>query len=705
MKNNKKAPSWPLIIKKEQESFEIMKNQKSKIGSDLIHVGIDFHWHSWENAGNGFDEKEFTSVMSSLKTRFVYITAKCANGWSYYPTKFGIPHPKLKRDFLGERIEILKRLGYTVIAYYCIGLEGAILQQHPDWEQLGWNEPQRDIPDDRDGRADLESPYLNTVALPQIREIIERYQVDGFWLDIFHPDNGNINYSMHGRQSFETRMKRPLLLPDEDPDYPGTWQYFRERGSEIRKTIRDAIKSVSPECLLAINYAYSWREPYHDLSDVDYLSADPCKPTVGNSFETGFFARYAAQTGMDSDIHTTSHTVWGDWDSKDLPFMQREAVISIANGSKFMLWDYHQPDGSVGEACGRKFREIEKFIQARENSFREGDITGDIVILSTIASYEDQKPYIFRDKEVYAHEKRHVPSDDVNSTQGASYLLQYSGRSFILANEDNLARRITDAKLIILPKQTVIPQETAKLLEKFVRNGGALILVGAMPENIAAWTGMKSETPFPLKLSYFKLPGKDDETICCLGDFAPVSDESGSAETVVSYYKPEYYDDVVKDGKEYYRGFSPAGKISQPGALKKRIGKGTVILCGGNLFQGYLELPSIQLIRMMDHLLEQCNYAPRINIEPELGLEVIERVSSGKHIIHIINLLESNNFPAMASYLPPVKDVKITFFPERKPEKILLVPDGTTLEYSWRDNKIEFSLPVVEIHKAVEIHY
>ncbi len=686
----------------------IMKKQQKQRVADLIHVGIDFHWHSWEEAGRNFDAAEFKKRMEALDTRFVYITAKCANGWSYYPTEIGIQHPRLENDFLGQRITILKELGYTIIAYYCIGLEGAILQQHPEWEQLGWHEAPRDIPDDRDGRADLESPYFTTIALPQIREIVKRYQVDGVWLDIFHPDNGNINYSMHSRMAFEARMKRPLRLPEQDPDYLGTWRYFRERGSEIRKIIRDTIKGVSPKCLLAINYAYSWREPYHDLSDVDYLSADPCKPTVGNSFETGFFARYAAQSGIDSDIHTTSHTVWGDWDSKGLTFMQREAVISIANGSKYMLWDYHRPDGTVGDACGRKLREIEKFIHDRENTFREGEITGDIVVLSTIASYENQKPYIFRDKEVYAHEGRHIPSDDVTSTQGASYLLQYSGRSFILANEDNISRRIADAKLIILPKQSVVPRDTSELLEKFVRNGGSLILVGAMPESIAAWTGMKSEAPLPLNLSYFKLSGNNicnDESICCFGDFASVCDEIGGAEVVVNYYKPEYYDEIVKNGKKYYRGFNPAGKISTPGALKKNIGKGTVVLCGGNFFQGYLERPSIQLIGMMNHLLEQCNYLSRINIEPGLGLEVIERVSLDKHIIHIINLLESNNFPAMGSYLPPVKDVKISFSTDRKPEKIILVPDGTILNYSWRNRKIEFSIPVVEIHKAVEIHY
>ncbi len=685
-----------------------MKNSKDKKDPNLVHVGIDFHWHSWEDAGKNFNEDEFRAEMTSLTTRFVYITAKCANGWSYYPTKYGISHPNLAGDYFGRRLKILREIGYTVIAYYCIGLEGPVLQKHPEWQLYRRSEDfKENIPDDSILMANLESPYFEELALPQIGEIIRRYGVAGIWLDIFHPDNGNINYTAWSKRNFEAAMHRPLLPPDEDPNYLETWRYFRERGSEFRKKIRDEIKSVSPECRLAINYAYSCREPYLDFSDVDYLSADPCKPSVGNSFETGFFARYAAQTGLDADIHTTSCATWGEWDLKGLPFMQREAAISIANGAKYMLWEYHNPDGSLNPARMGKVRKVEKFIADREESFRTGEITGDIVVLSTVAAYEDQKPGVFRDREVYESENRHVPSCCVESAYGASFLLQYSGRSFVFANEDNLSGKLENASVVILPKQTVIPPDIAAQLKEFVENGGKLIAVGAMPETVASWSGLTCESPLPLNLSYYKLPVMDNdyngEMICCFSDFAPVSGDGAKA--VAEYFHPAYFDAVVTRKKEYMRGFSPAGKESCPAALQKNIGKGCVILCGGNLFEGYFRRGSALLIRMLDHLLESCNYLPRVKTVPNRGIEIVERTAPGKHIIHFINQLEANNFPAMAAYLPPVANLEISVAARKEPRKILLIPDMTNLEFSRQNGAINFTIPRLDIHKAVEINY
>jgi len=689
-----------------------MEKHNKGIGDSLFRLGIDFHWHSWEKVGERFDPEQFKDAMESVKTRFVILMAKCELGWTYYPTKIGIPHPKLKYDYFGTRVKILKNLGYKVIAYYCIGEEGKILQEHPDWKFVQWGILPSLCSDEDSQFTSCESPYLDKIVLPQLSEIISGYPVDGIWLDIYIPGYGVIDFNPVSAKRFKKRMGRPLTDPAKDPNLTETWKYFRKRGMEILKQIYDYIHNLREDVLLAANHMYTPRTPYLKTQYVDYLSADPTTPSCGNSFQIGWMARFFAQTGLDAEIHGTSYRQWGEWDHKEVSFMQRETAISLASGANYVLWENHYPTGAIDNARWERVKKVEKFIEDRRECFTLGYPIGDILVLCTVASYENEacNPHSIR----IAEGPKLPPNLDgrivlpmpecITSAYGASALLQNSARSFVLSHEGYFEKQIKYANVIVLPRQRYISEQISEKVKKFVNNGGILLVFGSMPENLSNWTKLYTSAPDPIYPGYVRQARKinsyfKEETVCVRGEFFPIK---GEGACILNYIRPDAYY-AIKKGKIYRWGFSAPGYEEIPACLLKKVGKGTVVLCGIDIFQSYYKIPTALVIDIMDYVLLACGYKPRIETSPKRGLEVVERTDGNRYIVHFINLLESNNNPATAVYLPPLRDIEVKISCSSPPKEIYLYPDRKKVKFTWKDGYIKLKLDKIDIHCALEI--
>jgi alpha-L-fucosidase len=157
-------------------------------------IHLDFHTPGdTPDVGAHFDGAAFASTFAQAHVESVNIFAKCHHGYSYYPTSVGTVHPGLGRDLLGEQIEALHAAGIRAPIYVSIGWDDLAGQLHPEWiittregqtlmrpplsdhsplqEQVGWS------------WMDAASGYGDYVC-DQVRELCEKYDVDGFWFDI-----------------------------------------------------------------------------------------------------------------------------------------------------------------------------------------------------------------------------------------------------------------------------------------------------------------------------------------------------------------------------------------------------------------------------------------------------------------------------------------------------------------------------------------
>ena len=147
---------------------------------------IDAHFGNFKEIYRNFDAEACAQIFDEIGVQMVSYFSKCWAGYSYYPTKIGIEHPGLERDFTGELTKALKKRGIRTIVYFMLGIERYHYKEHPDWIR---NTESKELTfDDFSGKNGLmmcfRSPYVDQIGLPQMKEIVQLYDVDGFFIDI-----------------------------------------------------------------------------------------------------------------------------------------------------------------------------------------------------------------------------------------------------------------------------------------------------------------------------------------------------------------------------------------------------------------------------------------------------------------------------------------------------------------------------------------
>ncbi|MDX9981519.1 MAG: beta-galactosidase, partial [Lentisphaeria bacterium] len=97
-------------------------------------IHLDFHTSEHlPEIGGRFRKEQFQQALQLGRVNLINIFAKCHHGWSYYPTKIGIPHPQLACDLLGGQIEACHEIGVKCPVYYTMGWSANDAETHPDW--------------------------------------------------------------------------------------------------------------------------------------------------------------------------------------------------------------------------------------------------------------------------------------------------------------------------------------------------------------------------------------------------------------------------------------------------------------------------------------------------------------------------------------------------------------------------------------------
>ena len=152
------------------------------------HVHLDFHTSPHiPDVGAEFDARAFARTMKAAHVDAVNVFAKCHHGMCYWPAKTGTPHPALRgRDLLGEQIEALHREGIRCPVYFTVGWDEESARLHPAWRQI-----RADGTNARAGThpgawwfMNFIHPEYQDFMEAQVREIVSRHKVDGFWYDI-----------------------------------------------------------------------------------------------------------------------------------------------------------------------------------------------------------------------------------------------------------------------------------------------------------------------------------------------------------------------------------------------------------------------------------------------------------------------------------------------------------------------------------------
>lgn len=151
---------------------------------ELMRVHISWLTPAWIKNRDRFDAKVWVDSFRGAGIENVLFYSKFHDGYCTWPSKYRETAPE--RDFVGEITKEATKSGLGVSLYHSVGPDRWSAEEHPEWACL-----------DQEGNiafdtiAEVNFPYgcpnsgYRELLLGQIKELVENYDITGFWLDVF----------------------------------------------------------------------------------------------------------------------------------------------------------------------------------------------------------------------------------------------------------------------------------------------------------------------------------------------------------------------------------------------------------------------------------------------------------------------------------------------------------------------------------------
>lgn len=257
-----------------------------------------------------FDAEGLVQEAKRAGMKYIALTAKHHDGFALWDSKvsdFDLGATPCRRDILGELAAACRKHGIKLGFYY---------SHWQDWESPGGAKPYwKPQPTDAQFEA-----YWKGKSLPQVAELIERYDPDLFWFDTWND---------------EARAAITVARRDE---------------------LIQLIRTRSPRCLINGRIA-----SYNPGNDVDFL-------------EMGDNAFPAEWPGKPWQSPATMQHSWG-WHAKDYNWKPTGAMIRLltqcaALGGNYLLNIGPKADGSLPAPAVRRLRELGGWMAANGDSVK-----------------------------------------------------------------------------------------------------------------------------------------------------------------------------------------------------------------------------------------------------------------------------------------------------------------------------------------------
>ena len=662
----------------------------------------------------GFDAEATAQVFDEIGVQMVSYQAK--SRYSYYPTKIGVPDPTIDRDCFGELTRALKKRGIKSIAYYHIQRERKFQKSHPDWV---FNEdPSVTIAKDADKRETvsmcLNSPYVKEVVIPQLKEIVNLYDVDGFFIDIvLQPFLSNNCYCKYCRELFAKEAGGEIPLDDSDPRAFAYRKWSNMHFEAVMEKYYRALSEIKPEITFLNNHCWINRYPVTPPSYVMHVTWDTPTPNTGlYSWNFSFQARYLATLNdVLPDITWSCMNVsslgWGDYELRETEAFLQECAIMLAGCGRTYPSYNPYPTGNPAPALMEAFGEVNKRTIALEPFVKDCKPVKDVAILHSADSVWSRVPM-----------KPHVgwtPSHAYHPVAGAHKAMIEGHVQIGLTNSEVFLKTINDYNAIILPTQRILSDQECEAIRRFVRNGGALIATGETgmrdTENkhlsdfsIADVLGVKYMGTSETSISYLRMESKIDEfgipayDIPVVGKYVMV--KPTTAKTLV---------EIVPPYKEIKRGTPPPAEISEgPGITINSYGKGKAVYCASELFAGYyikdtpvlrkLALWMLNLVYPIGSRTVSCENTP-------INVELFYNQRGNERFVHLVNYSGDKREVgvAHAQDFPIIHGIMVKVRLKKRPTSITAVPGGKKVSFTYRNGLATFNVEPLEIHDVYRI--
>lgn len=631
-------------------------------------IHLDLHPSDRDrDLGRDLTEEMVERFLQRVRPDFVQYDCKGHAGFLGYSSRVSRSAP-IVQDSLAIWRKVTARHGVPLYIHFSGVWDSLAVREHPEWARRG-----------PDGKPDPRltstfGPYVDARMIPQLKEVIARYDLDGAWIDgecwAVAPDYGRAVQKAF-RQA--TGIRR---LP-KGPRDKG-WQEFLEfNRAQFRRYVRHYVEQIHafrPGFQIASNWLYTTYVPERPEIPVDFLSGD----YLGNASISAarLEARYLAQTGKPWDLMAWGFTVvrGDDMGQVHKPAAQicQEAAVVLAQGGGFQI--YYQPTraGWIDERHIEVMGRVADFCRARQALCRAGAGVPQIgLVFSTHSLYRTGKR-MFGGWGSAVHPARGLLDALIENQYAVEVLPEWK-----------LAEAASRYPLLVLPDWPDIGDGVRRTLLEYLGQGGRLLVAGAENAALFAEAAGVALRGRPARGAAY-IPG--DEVFANVhGLWQEV--EATEAEVI----------------EVRYPSFAERGP-AQCAATLRRTGAGGIVLFCGPLGEAFARTHAPAIRRLVRRLTARL-FTPVVSVDGPPTVEVVLRRDGERWFVHLLNstaMQVAGDYVAV-DFIPPVGPLRLRVCLPRAPRRVRVEPEGVDPDGRWRGGVWEAQIPRLDLYSIVTI--
>lgn len=663
----------------------IMFSDKSTIRPgwhDKVLFGLHYDLHANANdieLGAGLTHEHLKAELEKVRPDWVQCDCKGHPGYTSWPTEIGSTSPGVVKDSLRIYRDVTREFGIPLVMHYSGVIDNRAVELHPEWRYTS-----------RDGVINSEewretgatcslSAYTDQLMIPQMLEIVQKYDVDGFWID---GDcwGAKFCYCEKCKEAFKhkTGIKQPPMQ-SSDPHWLDWAAFHRKIFEDHVARYAEAIHAFKPTCTVCSNWMYSICHPSIVDVPVDYISGD--LPYYWVSSNAVLESRFIASRGMSWDL-----MAWGfmsmekemaGWIFKSSAQLCQEAALVISQGGGISIYDLPNRNGSLISWHQDIMAEVADFVRARKEWVQNSRSIPQVALLHSAAHYYGANGEFLM--EMWSPTRQPI--------SGALDCLLEDHYHVDVLNESDLIESIFSYPLVVIAEQTNPSQDLLDVLSNYVEAGGKLLISGV---NTSSDYGILSgtEADGDPENGHFYLE-IDAQTTTIKGPWQPVKLKGATSLLSV------------------LTSVDPAkGQSDAPAITINRIGKGMVICIHNQYFTHYSQTHYPRSRKLVRSLIETLLPDFIVDIEAPAKLQIVLRRQGTSVIVHMINTGSGHPLSptqGMIEEVDPIDNVRLTIQCPSRPSRVYLAPSFEGLSWEWDDGLLNVRVRSVGIMDSVVI--
>ena len=608
---------------------------------------FDFHASNECEIGVRTDPADIEWYIEQAQPDFIQCDCKGHPGNSSYPTKVGKPADQLRADNLRIWVDTVKQHGLPIFVHYSGVWDKEYLKQYPEEASI-------DEKGQKGNFVSLYSNYAQKRLIPQLKELITEYGIDGAWIDgdcwAVFKDN--------------SELAKPHLWEGITHDEHS--KLMREAFYAYVKNYVEEIHAFAPEFEITSNWIYSGYAPDKPEIPVDFLSGDYAP---NNSVHSARYeARCVAAQGLPWDLMAWAFESTHSMDKPAVQLMQEAAAVLMLGGG-FQMYITQNRDGSARKSNSPRIRQVAEFVRARKLNFQKPTLAQVAVLHSADSYYKGSRVFASWDYENTVYRSNIPLIGCLNAVLDAQY-----PTNVVLEHQ---LGELAGYDFVVIPEWLDISDENKKKLLSYAEAGGNLVILGAeCCQQFGQLAGESFGDPIEMPQKFLLDPD---------GCFHMISE--GRLLVLPEGGEPLYSNKDLRDESH------PAYRISA-------FGKGNIAYIPFDLATSYHTNESYILSGFLKRVLSGMK-APLIDINRGRIDISLQKTETGV-LLNLLNMYQGRHDlkTGVFNEIPPMCDLEITI---HKPFKKVTLPLGEKFSYECDKDDTKIFLPRLDIHTIIQL--